>query len=373
MNNLVFVNHINLFALDSNLLNSGQFNEYLNLYRGWVKPGVEYICPRDKPFEFNIPFDCLPTQYPLPDPPFNNLNFDSIFDQLGETIVKKLNGGKEIYLLWSGGIDSTIIATSILKNLGPQIPENLYLVLNQESIDENPVFFYKFLQPFNVIQYSDFCNLNLDTNNSLVLTGEGGDQIFGHSVGNRILSQDPDLAASPWRNNVNALKHFFDNPNVPGFWDLFYSIMNSSITTAQARIETVYDFTWWLNYNFKFDSVMYRTPLTLFPKLDAQQRAEYYGKVVWNVFAELPVQQWSISAGSEEKIGKTKKSFKYAGKRYIYNFDRNEHYFREKRKEWSLPASLSPIIALDKNFQTYSYSNRWVRKTIHQIFNPVCK
>ena len=118
---------------------------------------------------------------------------------------------------------------------------------------------------------------------------------------------------------------------------------------------------------------MYRTPLILFPTMHCQQRAEHYHKVVWNVFAELPVQQWSISAGSEEKIGPTKKSFKYAGKRYIYQFDRNEHYFKEKRKEWSLPAALSPIIALDNNFQTYSYSHRSIRQTVHKIFYPTCK
>jgi len=373
MNDLVFVNHINLFGLDPNILRSNQFNEYLTLYRGWVKPGVEYICPRDRPFEFDLPFDCLPTQYPLPDFPCNKLNFDDIFDQFGEKIVTKLNSDCKVYLLWSGGIDSTIIATSILKNLGARTFENLYIVLNQESIDENPVFFYRFLQDKNIIQYNEFCKLNLDTDNSLVLTGEGGDQIFGHSIGNKILSQDPVLAASPWRSNIDTLKKFFDSYSTPGFWDLFYDIMRCSIAKSHARIETVYDFAWWLNYNFKFDSVMYRTPLILFPELVASQRADYYNKVILNAFAELPIQQWSISAGSEEKIGKTKKSFKYAGKYYIYEFDRNEHYFKEKRKEWSLPAAPSPVIALDKNFQIYSFSNRSTRQTIQKIFNPTCK
>lgn len=373
MNNLVFVNHINLFGLDSNLLNSDRFREYLTLYQGWVKPGVEYICPRDQPFKFDLPFDCLPTQYPLPDFPSRPLNFSDIFDQLGQKIVDKLNSDYQVYLLWSGGIDSTIIATSILKTLQGRQFENLHIVLNQESIDENPIFFYKFLTHCHTIQYNDFCNLKLDLDNTLVLTGEGGDQIFGHSIGNKILSQDPVLAAAPWRNNIHALKHFFDNPHTPNFWQLFSSIMMSSIAHAHARIETVYDFAWWLNYNFKFDSVMYRTPLILFPMADSQQLADYFNKVVWNVFAELPVQQWSISAGSKEKIGTTKKSFKYAGKQYIYKFDRNEHYYKEKRKEWSLPANLSPIIALDNNFQTYSYANRSIRQTVHKIFYPTCR
>lgn len=368
MNNLVFVNHINLFHLDKWLMETNKYKEYITLYKGWVAPGVEYICPRDKPFDFVTPFDCLSTQYPLPSYPDKDLNFDHVFDQIGSQIIQILDSGKTVYLLWSGGIDSTIVATSILKNIGSKKFNNLYLVLNQESIDENPFFYYKFLQAFNKINYDDFCNLDLDTGDSLVLTGEGGDQIFGHSIGNRILSQDPAMAASPWQNNVETLKKFFYNVTVPEFWDLFLDIMTNSISRANAKIETVYDFTWWLNYNFKFDSVMFRTPLIIFPNLNSTKVADYYKKVVWNVFAEPAVQQWSISAGSEQKIGSTRKSFKYAGKRYIYDFDRNQYYFKEKRKEWSLPASPGAVIALDANYKTYSFADRSIRQAVHQIF-----
>ena len=231
------------------------------------------------------------------------------------------------------------------------------------------MFYYKFLESCNIIEFEDFCQLELDLDNSRVLTGEAGDQIFGHSIGNKILAQDPEMAAAPWRNNVALLKKFFEAPAIPSFWDLFFDIMQHSIRLAEARIETVYDFTWWLNYNFKFDSVMFRTPMTLAPHLPPAQLSKYYQKVIWNLFADTTVQQWSLSSGSAQKIGTTKKSFKYAGKLYIYNFDHNEYYFREKRKEWSLPAKVSPLIALDANYRRYSFSDREVRKSIHQAFN----
>ena len=74
-----------------------------------------------------------------------------------------------------------------------------------------------------------------------------------------------------------------------------------------------------------------------------------------------------MTAGAENKINQAKKTVKWAGRKYIYDFDHNDYYFREKRKEFSseVIANLSArYFAIDSQYRRYSF---WDRKTRQQI------
>jgi hypothetical protein len=76
-----------------------------------------------------------------------------------------------------------------------------------------------------------------------------------------------------------------------------------------------------------------------------------------------------MSAGSSEKIEGGKLT-KLPARRYIYDFDHNEYYFREKRKELSTPMFNRKYFAMDKDYNRYSLDDRVVRQQVRQMMYP---
>jgi hypothetical protein len=137
-------------------------------------------------------------------------------------------------------------------------------------------------------------------------------------------------------------------------------------------VETLFDFFWWLNFNFKFDSVMFRNTLKVGENISDQDFKYYTTQVCRRMFATEKMQQWSMSAGAENKIYQARKTIKWAGRKYIYEFDQNEYYFREKRKEFSpginVGDTTSKYLAIDCDYRRYDIGDRAVRQNIKEKF-----
>jgi hypothetical protein len=149
--------------------------------------------------------------------------------------------------------------------------------------------------------------------------------------------------------------------------------MTTTINQGTVPVETLFDFYWWLNFNFKFDSVMFRNTLKVGENIPDRDFEYFATQVYRRMFATEKMQQWSMSAGAEEKIYRAGKTVKWAGRKYIYEFDRNEYYFREKRKEFSSEVIADPVsnyLAIDSEYRRYSMSDRAVRQNIREKFYP---
>jgi len=373
MNNLIFLNHILLFKLDHTLQQSTLFPTYLSVYQSLPKPpGIEYFLPRNMIIDLNGPWKLEPTTYPVPVMPTTPISFEEAADNFGLTVCQDLDQGKKVYLMWSGGIDSTAVAVSVLKYIKPAQYSNLHLVLSDFSQRENPIFYHKFLRQFKQIDISTFDPANIDMNNSIVLDGEGGDQIFGSSAANRIFSQFPEKIMLPWRKNLDFLRNCWHNPEVPEFWYHLLDLMQESIDQSTAPVETLYDFFWWLNFNFKLDSTLFRHTVRLSDNVSDNDFKYFAQTVMRRFYASEKIQQWSMGASASDKINTAKKTVKWAGRKYIYEFDKNEYYFREKRKEFSKEASSTmgtKYFAIDKNYQRYSFWDRETRQHIGNVFD----
>jgi hypothetical protein len=218
---------------------------------------------------------------------------------------------------------------------------------------------------------SDFDPAQIDLSNSLILDGEGGDQIYGSSAANKIFSLHPEKILLPWRKNLDFLRNYWYKDSMPEFWDWLLELMNKTIDHGPAPVETCFDFFWWLNFNCKLDCTLFRHTLRLSKNI-VDQDFEYFSKTVMRRFyASDKIQQWSMTAGAENKINQAKKTVKWAGRKYIYEFDHNEYYFREKRKEFSIQSLStrgSRYFAIDKNYQRYSFWDRETRQQIGKTF-----
>jgi hypothetical protein len=373
MNNSIFVNHVALAFLDRSIMRHSEYTNYFGLHNRFpFPPGVEYVVSRNMPYEIHNPWGCKTTQYPMPALPTTPITFAEAADSFGASISDEIELGKDVYLLWSGGIDSTSVAVSVLKNLKPHQREKLIVVCSEVSRRENPMFYHNFLKDFKQLDFFEFNPANIDLKNSLILDGEGGDQTFGSSAANKMFSMDPDKINQPWRNNIDFMKATWLMPDeTQDTWDFFMNMMQTTIAQGSAEVETLYDFFWWLNFNFKIDSVMFRTSLAL-GELVADEDFEYYVKhSLRRMFVSDKMQQWSMTAGSAGKIGNARKTVKFGARQYIYEFDKNEYYYREKRKEFSLvnlDYKAGKYFAIDKNYKRYTFEDRAVRQKLRELF-----
>lgn len=361
-----------LFEFDHKIKNSPLYADYLGIYRFFPNPpGIEYFNPRNMMVDLNGPWKLESTATPLPALPSTPVTFDEAADDFGSKICQELEQGRQVYLMWSGGIDSTAVAVSVLKHIKPAYYSNFHVVLSDFSKHENPMFYYKFLSQFDQIKLSDFDPAQINLSNSLVLDGEGGDQAYGSSAANKIFSLHPEKILLPWRKNLDFIRSFWYKESMPEFWDWLLELMNTTIDHGSAPVETCFDFFWWLNFNCKLDSTLFRHTLRLSNNV-LDRDFEYFAKTVMRRFyASDKIQQWSMTAGAENKIGQAKKTVKWAGRKYIYDFDHNEYYFREKRKEFSseVIANLSSrYFAIDNQYQRYSFRDRTTRQQIGDIF-----
>ena len=75
-------------------------------------------------------------------------------------------------VMWSGGIDSTLMLTSILRNISPGDFKNIQVWCNSASVYENPKFFMDHIQPnFEVVSDMETMSMARDV---FMIAGESG-------------------------------------------------------------------------------------------------------------------------------------------------------------------------------------------------------
>ena len=108
-------------------------------------------------------------------------SFAQICDDIGrELVARAAADGKEIQVLWSGGIDSTLVLISLLKAAEQAGRTDLLeVVLTIDSVQEYPRFFDRFIRGrLRCLPASHPVFSYLD-DDKMIVTGEHGDQLFG--------------------------------------------------------------------------------------------------------------------------------------------------------------------------------------------------
>lgn len=257
-------------------------------------------------------------------------DFDLVIDSIAQEYVEyTLSNNLSPIIFWSGGIDSTCVLVSFLKNNCTEFLDRLQIVCNKKSFMENPYFYDQFIQgKFETID-TDHFKLTQENSTKIVLfDGEGGNQVFGSgSIYDLARKNQFDLLDRPYQSLLNL-------PYSEGDRHLI-DLVVESLPYCPVSINTVYDFLWWSNFNFKFDSVLLRKILVYTHILTPSQRKSFWDRGLKRVFAHPDMQRWSLNS-LESRHRSLKVTTKHAPKKYIYDFDGNEIYFYQKRETTSL-------------------------------------
>lgn len=294
--------------------------------------------------------------YEMPD---YNQNFTKSFSEVSDNraieIKKRIAQGEKFAVMYSGGIDSAVVMTALIKNLNVEELSNIVICASIETMIENPVFWSKFIQgKFRIVdshknKYDDLINQGLTP-----ITADEGDCIhgtlFGLTLYNNYDYYIEHLPAAS-KTNLQNIKYKISDadihfsryadilirhlgiPSNPDFGKLYYEKIVHNINTASVPVHSLHDFFWWTIFNIKYLNCAVRGSIYLNDTIDTQV---VMSRIV-NWYNSFDYQQWSmVNNNNGQKIEKTASTYKKAAKDYIWDLDRNDWYRNFKVKIESL-------------------------------------
>jgi hypothetical protein len=246
--------------------------------------------------------------------PYNNLSFE---DQAHNTAIEIKNRTKDskIFLMYSGGIDSTAALIAIMNTWSKKDLERVFILMSYRSIEEFPNMWKDINNIFKGRIINSLVNTNSFLNEGYMITGEFGDQLFGSDIVLPLVGlYGEDGINMPYKNNINYFyKRLFGStfrPNV----DLFVELYSTTLPYCPFEIKTCFDFLWWFNFTNKWQLVKYR----MLEQKRFTNPKESFEKIIH--FYDTPMfQKWSMD-NQHLKIKNNLMSYKFSAKEFIVKY-----------------------------------------------------
>ena len=239
-----------------------------------------------------------------------------------------------LYVMWSGGIDSTVAITAILKNWSTEDLKRVVILCNNDSIKENKNFFSVIAKNFKVETSTDKIEEMLKL--GYVLTGEMGDQILGSDVPISTAKQGEEILFENFETSALKMYSAINQEYAQGYFDKYRPIVDE----APFKIKTIFDFCWWLNFTQKWQHIQLRT----FASKSWTDPGRWQARLL-HFFDTIDFQVWSIH-NHDKKIKTTWHSYKYIAKDYVIDYTKDQS-FENKLK---LPSLQNLFIGNDFNW-----------------------
>lgn len=225
------------------------------------------------------------------------------------------SAGKNLYVLWSGGVDSTAVVLSLLENASIDERNHIKILYTNSSVDEFPNFHDYLLAIKNLerirLNMLDFSRkLGEITKTDYIVTGFPADQLFG-SIINQTL---PFAHNEDWKTFIKsktAIEQF-----------------ESAFSHYGLPVKTVSELTWFMNFTGKWDIVNHI--------LSSAYGLPHRNTI--NFFDTLEFQEWSVSNFDRlHKLSqKDTRYYKVELKTFINSLFRDEDYTANKGKVGSI-------------------------------------
>lgn len=271
---------------------------------------------------------------------FNKTLSDLMDQRASELILQAKNQNKKIYVCWSGGIDSTAILVSLLKNSNETFKKNIEVVLSSNSFLENINFYKKYiLNKLQCHSYSSFTINGPFLRNNIFLCGDLADLVFNSLPFETLLANEYSSVKDKSKIidilNQKALKTYNINNNNIGEWFFNFLETNISNSNTNLNLTTFNDYCWWVNINLRWNFESQRYLFYLKDDWNKQLDTALISDYIKNVFFNTrDFQSWSYINLKNRNIDKIEI------KDYIFNFDQNTVYKTYKLKERGSPPNL---------------------------------
>lgn len=243
--------------------------------------------------------------------------------------------GLPLHILYSGGIDSTAVLIAFLKQRDySKLKNQLVVCMSIDSISENPVFYNNFIRgKLNIVPSDNFGSMF--DGSCIIVGGEHNDQLFGSDVVGKVLTMFPMEEITASHSNGVFKKFLIAKGMTPESANWWFDMLMWHSKQAPCEIKTNYDLLWWLNFNFKWQTVWFRILLRIDSRFHKNLNPEWVHKHFHHFFTTDDFQKWSM-LNPDKKIKNDWMSYKFTAKDYIYDFNKDQYYRDNKSKRGSL-------------------------------------
>lgn len=186
---------------------------------------------------------------PLPeyDPSFS-MSTSDVFKSRWEFLLSKFS---QVHLLWSGGIDSSLMLTEAVKHLDDARLSRITVTYNQRSLDENQIFFDQYLKklPFKFKEFAIYNESSMVydfTPDEVYISGEYGDQMYTSTI-------------SVGKAAKNGYKVHEDS-YIGAIQEQIPSFLDELIKKCPIEVKTIYQFWAWFGLTIGWQDAIYRIP-----------------------------------------------------------------------------------------------------------------
>jgi hypothetical protein len=321
--------------------------------------------PIDRTGSFSLPL-ATTSLFPLPSlRPFSK-TYETICDERAvELLARAEKLDCSLYVFWSGGIDSTLVLVSLLKNATPEQRERLVVLMSEESIIENPNFYRDHIHGVLRRESSHVFPYLLGTNNFFV-NGEHNDQLFGAELCGQFMNHYGEAVIHK-RYARNLFVSFFTHKVGDANLAVWYvDLLEGLAERAPIGLSTNHDIIWWFNFVAHWQSVFMRTLLYTAERNKDLISKEYITSRYAPFYSTDDFQLWSMN-NLDKKIKDTWKTYKWPAKDIIYDYTKDAEYRDNKTKQGSLFLILyhqEPFNYIDDSFRLMRTCN------IEEYYNP---
>ncbi len=224
--------------------------------------------------------------------------------------ILKQAGSKKIVVTWSGGIDSTLALTELMK-IAPR--DQLVVMMNENSVKEYPEFYNKFVKDKFPLAWMDFYTDNplrkalLD---GVVVTGHLLDPVFGANI----------YQALPVEKLSQNIEDFLKGVDI-----VSRESYTRLIEACPRPLVNVKDFFWWMDYTLNYQSEQLMWLLEVEEMILDKNLFHFGAGEDWNNYA--------VSTPAEVKWpGYNFTYYKMAIKEHVQKFTGDENYTKDKLK-----------------------------------------
>lgn len=324
------------------------FSSYFGIYNLGVVP-----IDRTGTITFPVRTESL---FPMPAFKTFTKTYEDICNERARELLQRAHTlNVPLYTFWSGGIDSTTVLVSLLKNATAQQRERIVVLMSEESISENPNFYRDHVHGKLKCDSSAMFPYLLGTKN-LMVNGEHNDQVFGSDIVASVIARfGPEVIHKPYD---RQLLYTFLSEKVGERLGEFYVVLFERLKDASPiDISTNYDIFWWINFSVKWQTVYTRmlsyTAKRNVPAVNAEYLQTYYAPF----YNTESFQLWSMN-NPDKKIRDEWRSYKWPAKKVIYDFTKDADYRDNKTKRGSLYHLILqqiPSNFIDSSYRFYEY------------------
>lgn len=258
-----------------------------------------------------------------------------------------LDTNEPIFIMWSGGIDSTAIVVSFIET-GRSL-NNVTIILNSDSVKEYESFYRNFILPkFKILVTEEAMMLmSQGVLTGIVVSGELADQLVGspmvHNM-HQLLGNDFVRSNFTFENFKKLCSAKNMNEQSISCW---FDLYQQTMVKSPKLIKSMFDFAWWHGFNFRWQSNDLKMYLRIHKNINLK-----------TFYSSVGFQQWSINF---EPDLHNLQSLKAEIKSFVNKFTNDSSYTTNKIKHPSstLYYAVPACAALDEN----------LNKVYHDQFN----